>query len=581
MPFSPLSPGVFVTEVDLTTSIPAVSTSTGGFAGVFNWGPVLQVTPVSSEQQLASITSGFGFPDVNTATSFFSCTSFLSYSNALNIARAAGTGQKNATANGAGTVINNSNDYFNNVYSTYVAGNPWTARYPGALGNSLKVLCWASNTAWTADASNANSPNYTFANQFPFAPNTSPWLTQVSGGTEYGDELHILVVDSGGQFTGTANTVLERFRGLSRLSDALTPTGANNYYRYVVYNQSNFIYNTGIPAANANGWGVSSHSWVASNNDAAVNSFSLSAGADGTVADANLENAWGLFANTEQVDVGLLFTADQDSTVLDYIFSDIAGSSADNERGDCVAFFSPPLANVLSNASPVVTSITNYANGLPFRSSYGVMDSGWKWFYDKYNDMYRWIPLNADIAGLCAQTDNVRDPWWSPAGLQRGLIKNALKLAYNPGLSDRNTLNSAGVNSVIQRPGQGILLYGDKTFLNYSSAFDRINVRRLFIVLEKAISQAAQASLFEFNDAFTRSQFVNLVTPFLTTVKGRRGITAFQVVCDQTNNTPEVINSHQFVGDIYIVPNYSINYIQLNFIAVQNGVNFNTIVGQY
>lgn len=575
MPFNPLSPGVYVSEVDLTTSVPAVSVSTGGHAGIFQWGPVLKVTSVNTEKQL---NARFGEPDNNTATSFFSCASFLAYSNALQLVRAGGTGTNNATSNAStAVVINNEDNYFNNLYSTFVTGNPWTARYPGALGNSLKVVAWTSNAAWQADSTNANSPNHIFASQFPFGPNTSPWLSGISNNAFTGDELHLVVVDANGQFTGTANTILERYQGLSRITDSKTPLGANNFYRTVLFNQSLYIYNTGIPSPNANGWNVPSSAWVASNtvNENSTNVFSLSGGTDGTITTANLQTAWGLFANVEQVDVGLLFTADAGSTLQSYVVQNIAQT-----RGDCVAFMSPPLANTQDITGPGA-SIANYANGLNARSSYAVMDSGWKYMYDKYNDAYRWIPLNGDIAGLCAQTDNLRDPWWSPAGLQRGIVKNAVKLAYNPGKPDRDTLYAAGVNPVVTFPGQGTLLFGDKTFLNYASAFSHINVRRLFIVLEKAISQASKTSLFEFNDTFTRAQFVNLVTPFLTTVKGRRGITDFRVVCDTSNNPPAIVNANQFVGDIYIVPNFSINFIQLNFVAVQNGVNFNTIIGQF
>jgi phage tail sheath protein FI len=199
--------------------------------------------------------------------------------------------------------------------------------------------------------------------------------------------------------------------------------------------------------------------------------------------------------------------------------------------------------------------------------------------YDKYNNAYRYIPLNGDVAGLCVNTDTVRDPWFSPAGFNRGQIKNAIKLAFNPNKAQRDVMYAAGINPVVSFPGQGIVLFGDKTLQNKPSAFDRINVRRLFIVLEKSISQAAQFSLFEFNDEFTRAQFVALITPFLRDVQGRRGIYDFRVVCDTTNNTPQVIDSNQFVGDIYIKPARSINFIQLNFVAVATGVDFTTIVG--
>ena len=214
-------------------------------------------------------------------------------------------------------------------------------------------------------------------------------------------------------------------------------------------------------------------------------------------------------------------------------------------------------------------------------TSYAVMDSGYKYMYDRYNDLYRWIPLNGDVAGLCVRTDNTNDPWWSPAGLNRGQIKNLVKLAYNPRKADRDTLYKAGINPVVTFPGQGTILFGDKTLLNKPSAFDRINVRRLFIVLEKAIATASKFTLFEFNDAFTRAQFKSLVVPYLREVQGRRGITDFLVVCDDTNNTPDIIDRNEFVGDIYIKPARSINFIQLNFVAVRTGVAFSEVVGQF
>jgi len=214
-------------------------------------------------------------------------------------------------------------------------------------------------------------------------------------------------------------------------------------------------------------------------------------------------------------------------------------------------------------------------------SSYAVMDGNWKYQYDKYNDVYRWIPCNGDVAGLCARTDQTNDPWFSPAGYNRGVIKNVVKLAWNPSKAERDTIYNAGVNPIVSQPGVGTVLFGDKTTLAKPSAFDRINVRRLFIVLEKAIATAAKFSLFELNDEFTRAQFVGLVEPYLRDVKGRRGVYDFKVVCDETNNTPQVIDSNSFVGDIYIKPARSINYIQLNFVAVRTGVEFSEIVGKF
>lgn len=568
-----VSPGVNSSEIDLTTGIPAVSVSTGAVAGTFQWGPALKITQVISEVDLAN---KFEDPDNNTAASFFTAANFLAYSNDLRVARSAGTNTKNATANAGGVVVNNEDDFFNGAYNVQVAGNPFTARYPGNIGNSLQVIVWANAAVWTANSSNTADPLYTFASVFDHAPGTSPYVSTVSNGAVTGDELHVIVVDQDGLFTGQANTILEKYQGLSRIKDALGPTGSSNYFHEVLWKQSRYVYNTGVPSANIAGWGATVASLPTFSNDSTANVVSLAGGNDGVVTAANTLTALALFTNTEQVDISLLMTADGGSVVQSYAIGSVAAV-----RKDCVAFCSPPLANTQDVTGPA-QSIANYVNsGSVTRSSYAVFDSGWKYQYDKYNDIYRWIPLNGDIAGLCAQTDNVRDPWWSPAGLQRGVIKNVVKLAFNPAQTDRDTMYKAGVNSVVSFPGEGTLLFGDKTFLNFASAFDRINVRRLFIVLEKAISKAARASLFEFNDTFTRAQFVNLVTPFLRTVKGRRGVTDFKVVCDTTNNTGDIIDANQFVGDIYIKPARSINFIQLNFVAVRTGVSFNEIVGQF
>ena len=266
---------------------------------------------------------------------------------------------------------------------------------------------------------------------------------------------------------------------------------------------------------------------------------------------------------------------DATATIANSIIGDVA-----EVRRDCVVFISPRDDDgpIIASGSAGVTAIKSFKDSLT-NSTYAVLDSGWKYQFDKYNNVYRWIPMNGDIAGLCVYTDSVRDPWFSPAGFNRGAIKNCVKLAWNPNQAQRDTLYPVGINPVVTFPGQGTILFGDKTLLNKPNAFDRINVRRLFIVLEKAITQASQASLFELNDDFTRAQFVAMVTPFLRDVQGRRGITDFKVVCDTTNNTAQVINSNQFVGDIYIKPARSINYIQLNFVAVATGVDFTTVVG--
>jgi hypothetical protein len=325
--------------------------------------------------------------------------------------------------------------------------------------------------------------------------------------------------------------------------------------------------------ANSSNWGATSLNTVFAQGDL-VNE-ALTGGVDGYPTNANLITAYDRFKNSEEVDISFIITGAVPQTVSEHIVDNIA-----EFRKDVVVFISPERDDVVNDAGDEVSNITSYRNDFN-SSSYAVMDANWKYQFDKYNNVFRWVPVNADIAGLCARTDTDRDPWFSPAGLNRGRIKNVVKLAWNPNKTERDELYKIGVNPVINLPGEGTILFGDKTMLAKPSAFDRINVRRLFIVLQKAIARASQFSLFEFNDEFTRSQFVALIQPFLRDVQGRRGIFDFRVVCDETNNTPEVIDRNQFVGDIYIKPARSINFIQLNFVAVRTGVAFEEIVGRF
>ena len=267
-------------------------------------------------------------------------------------------------------------------------------------------------------------------------------------------------------------------------------------------------------------------------------------------------------------------------TVVNYQLANYLINNIAERRKDCIVLISPDKSTVFNNIGGEAVSLKNWRGAL-VSSSYAVMDSGYKYQYDRYNDLYRWVPLNADIAGTCVRTDQTNDAWWSPAGYNRGNIKNVIKLAYNPNKSARDILYPNGINPVITQPGQGTVLFGDKTLQAKPSAFDRINVRRLFIVLEKAISVSAKYQLFEFNDTFTRAQFRNLIIPYLRTVQGRRGITEYQVVCDESNNPPQIVDSNQFVGDIYIKPARSINFIQLNFVAVPSGVQFSEVIGKF
>jgi hypothetical protein len=554
-----ISPGVNVSEVDQTTVVPSVLTTAGAYAGAFKWGPADTITQVDNE---ITLVSRFGKPDSNTATSFFTAANFLAYGNNLNIVRAVGSTSKNAT--GSTTVLIKNKDVFEASYlnrnnsGTYGA---FVARYPGALGNSLQVAVCDNSTQFAS---------WAYKSYFTSAPGTS---TQISTAGGSADEMHVVVIDENGLFTGTAGTVLETFPFISKASDAVI-NGVSNYWKQVIFNNSKYVYAMDPPdyATQVVTWGLTSS--TAFTTLPAVELISLAGGIDASPTEGNVESAYDLFNNKETIDISLLLSGGHGSNVQNYIITTIAAS-----RADCVAFVSPPSTAVVNNAGSETTSIASWLTALATTSTYAVADSGYKYQYDKYNNVYRWIPLNGDIAGLCVYTDTVRDPWFSPAGLSRGQIKNAIKLAWNPNKTQRDTLYAAGVNPVVSFPGQGIVLFGDKTLTNKPSAFDRINVRRLFLVLEKAIATSAKYSLFEQNDEFTRAQFVSTVTPFLRDVQGRRGITDFKVVCDTTNNTAQVIDSNQFVGDIYIKPSRSVNFIQLNFVAVGTGVDFNTIVG--
>jgi hypothetical protein len=306
---------------------------------------------------------------------------------------------------------------------------------------------------------------------------------------------------------------------------------------------------------------------------------SLVGGADDyDLLPADKQNAFALFKEAERLDVSLIMAGAADATTANFILSDVC-----EYRLDCVGFISPEDVDsgepIIGGTSTQINKIIAYKEEVGKSSSYGVMDSGYKYQYDRYNDKYRYVPLNGDIAGLCARTDYTNDPWWSPGGLNRGQIKNVVRLAVNPNKQQRDTLYNSGVNPVVTFPGEGTVLFGDKTMLAKPSAFDRINVRRLFIVMEKAVATAAKFQLFEFNDSFTRAQFRNLVEPFLRDVQGRRGITDFVVKCDESNNTAEVIDRNEFVAEIFVKPNRSINFITLTFTAARSGINFSEIGG--
>ena len=569
MAFS-ISPGVSVSEINLTTVVPSVLTTAGAFVGNFNWGPANKIIQVSSETDLSNL---FTQPDSNTYISYFTAASFLAYGNNLKVVRAVGVNGRNASANtSATTQVTNSDQfqytYLNNLTNANTYG-PFIARYSGALGNSLSVSVVDSaswSTSWNVNGIGVSS-------YFSIAPSTS---AQASGAGGANDQIHIVVMDTGGLISGTKGTVLEVWPFLSKASDGLDSLGNSNYYKNYLFNNSKYIYATDPVSYSVTSatWGLNSTTSFATLSS--PQTVTLSGGADDQPTDAVTQNAWSLFSNADSVDISLVVTGNADVATQQYVIDNIV-----NSRKDCIAFISPPSANVVNQSGNEVTNITAWTNAVSRASTYVVADSGWKYMFDKYNNVYRWIPLNGDTAGTCVYTDSVRDPWFSPAGYNRGNLKNVVKLAWSPTKTQRDSLYAIAVNPVATFPGQGTVLFGDKTFTQQPSAFDRINVRRLFIVLEKTIAVASKFSLFEYNDDFTRNQFVALVTPFLRDIQGRRGITDFRVVCDTTNNTSQVIDSNQFVGDIYIKPARSVNFIQLNFVAVRTGVDFTEVVGQF
>jgi phage tail sheath protein FI len=595
-----LSAGVNVSEIDLTNIVPGVSTSIGAFVGNFNWGPANTVITVSSETDLVN---KFGKPDSNTFTSFFTAANFLSYANNLKLVRAANGSMKNAgtaigntTGNNIVTISIPNQDYYNANYLTLAAAptgnslnillgqtsmtnlNYFVAKYPGDLGNSLRVSLCANTYGFTGNTTNlAQQAAWAYATQFPSAPSNSVFGL---ANRAINDEMHIIIIDEDGRISGTANTVLERWGYVSKAFDAKSEDGSSNYYVNVLNDRSKYVYAVNH-IANSN-WGLTVTSNTGTTNfnagDASTYEASLTNGTYLTATDAEITGAYYQnFRSADDIDISLIITGAHSATVVQNVIDNIA-----ENRKDCVVFFSPPSANVVNKGGSEETGVTAWkTNTVARSSSYAFMDCNWKYQFDKYNNVYRWVPLNGDIAGLCARTDEQRDPWYSPAGYNRGQIKNVVKLAWNPNKTQRDTLYAVGVNPVVTFAGDGTVLFGDKTLLAKPSAFDRINVRRLFIVLEKAIARASKYSLFEFNDEFTRAQFVSLVEPFLRDVQGRRGIFDFRVICDTTNNTPEVIDRNEFVGDIYIKPARSINFIQLNFVAVRTGVAFEEIVGRF
>ena len=551
-----VSPGVQVKEIDLTNVVPSVSSTIGAMAGAFTWGPANEICTVTSETQLVE---KFGEPNADTYESVLSAAQFLSYGNNLKVVRAVGTSARNATASGTGILTQNKTVFDG---QSPAAGDWAQARYPGVRGNAVGVsvlTAGQTGTAW--QLSNVEG-----------VPGTSAGAAAVGGSN---DEIHLWVYDVDGTITGTVGTVLEYWTYLSQASNVKGSDGSTLYYKDVINAGSDWVFIGNAPAAlSESGNSAVGETFVT------VASFfiALTGGIDDNALTVGETTAgYALMADAETIDTNLIFQANSGLSAADTrtLSNFITAQAA--ARKDAVGFVSPERAATVNAAAPA-TSVAAWRTALT-STSYGFADSGSLYVYDKYNDVYRWIAAAGSMAGLSANADLVADAWFSPAGFTRGNVRNVTKLAWNPNQAERDALYKTGVNPVVTFPGQGTVLFGDKTLQSKPSAFDRINVRRLFIVLEQAVSVASKASLFEFNDEFTRAQFRNMVEPFLRDVQGRRGITDFKVVCDGTNNTGAIIDTNKFVADIYIKPARSINFITLNFIATRTGVEFSEIAG--
>ena len=632
-----ISPEVRTTETDLTITTPGVAVSTGAFVGDFVWGPVNDVTQVSNE---AVLVSRFGKPNNTTFASFYSAKNFLDYSNNLMLVRVSTASQLNAVSTGSAVKIGNENTYNASHSNGESSVGMFAAKYPGTIGNSLKVsvadadtfsrtlsgtiavasgsaAITGTSTLFTSELSvgsyitlTVSGITYTkritgitsdfaaivdsnfiaagtgltatakweYADQFNSAPVDSNRAVDMGASK---DGLHMVVVDEDGLFSGVPGTVLESFDNVSKASDAMRFDGTSGYYKTVL-NKSAYVWWMDHPEVNdLSALGAEFGTTIVANT--AYKTLkkpitrSLTSGSDGTTSTAGeLQTAWDVFKQVEQLDVSLLITGHASLAVQQYVIQNIAET-----RLDCVAFVSPVDAStgaaIIGDTAESLEKIIGWYNTINVSSSYGVADSGFKYQYDKYNDVYRWVPMNADVAGLCARTDFVADTWYSPAGLNRGQIKNVTRLAYNPDKAARDELFKRNINPVVAFPGEGTVLFGDKTMLRRPSAFDAINVRRLFIVIEKSIAQASKYYLFEQNTELTRQLFAGTISPLLRDVRGRQGITDFYVDVGPTVNTADTIDAGELRANIFIKPVRSIRFISLNFVAVRTGATFTEI----
>jgi len=658
MAFS-VSPSVIVREVDASASVPAIATPPAAMAGVFRWGPVGEAVLVSSENELVS---RFGTPGADNYETFFVGADYLSYANALYVARV----DNGAATASASDIQRNGNNVIQTAYTTYGA---FDAKYPGKLGNSLEIAYVkgsnftnteiakgeipatriSGNTVQQATSQTVDFNASTVAFEVLPAdeittietgdiitigndsvgyqeivvntvtkesrdsdglPTANTVLTTaihhtLSLGSKYllsetnlnklsitrkwaygnlfgkapaAANYHIAVLDADGEISGTAGSVLELYSDVSVSTTAKLPSGKTNYYKEAIEQESSWVKVANTvhfeASAQASTYERLGTNFGVSGNTAITGSNVGTDGRSESLATlADLAPGYDLFKASNEIDVSFVLGGKSDDVgnLGTYLISNIA-----EYRKDAIAFISPAKSDVVdeSKSEAKLANIIAFKNGLP-SSSYSVVDSGYKYRYDRYNDVYRYTPLNGDIAGLASRVE----PFESPAGFRKGVIKNVVKLAFNPNKAQRDQLYSNEVNPVMAQSGRGVILFGDKTGLGGNSAFDSINVRILFIAVEKAIANAAESFLFELNDEFTQAQFKGIVEPFLRDIQGKRGIVDFRVVSDTTVNTPSVIDSGKFRANIFIKPARSINVIELTFVATRSGVEFEEIVG--
>lgn len=569
------SPGIITTERDFSATVQMLGTSTGGTVINAKWGFVDYEMVTANQDELVLQA---GKPTDANFRDWFVAANFLDYTSSMRWVRVVDeeTALNAAVGGVTPAVLIKNPSHLEVIKATGTSTQNFVAKCPGDLGTSISVSIAdsATFTGWQYESLFDTAPN----SSGPLASNTAPAL----------DEIHVVVIDRLGLFNGTPGEVLETYPYLSKAKDAKSVNGDSSYYINVLNKRSEYVYGLAplsgdLVVEDATSQYAPFGGKLSGGKPfiALVNDYTgdLSGGADGDVPGKDeYINAFSVLTTPDDTDVALLFAGGcgndlNQPDISNYVLTE------SSRRGDMVGFVSPKFSDVVGVIrTAAVTNILATKEALTTKNSYGVMTTGYKLQYDKYNDTNRWIPGNGDDAGLCAKVENNQDVWVSPAGFNRGHYVNCIQLAFNPDQNARDTLYKSNVNPVATFPKNGTLLYGDKTLQAKNSAFTQIGIRRLFNYLRKSIKDAAKYSLFDFNTQFTRQAFKDLIEPILREIKGRNGIFDFFVRCDETNNTDTVIQKGEFVADVIIKPQYSIQGIRLSFTAVRREVSFDEVV---